>query len=294
MCGPSSHGPGALGYPEWPTYLPAAHTQRRRSGREKRLVCVSCYKSESLAGEIPYLQRATCTRGGVVGLNHECGWTSTTSSTPAGPPAASAPAQTTTTLRRRASTATTKVFSLHLFLTTVLLFIANLQPTSAGLVLSEHILHYEPVFYDKEHLRTQHHRAKRDADHEVHLQFTAHNSVTLRRCVQTSLSPRVLFQGGFSTWPPDSPERRLSLLRRGLALTLSPAGEILAKDLECSFSEVAASEQVHQVASAFHELFREVQNVRKRSKTSLLDRVLGAKATRIYVRGKSDSALPKD
>lgn len=71
-------------------------------------------------------------------------------------------------------------------------------------------------------------------------------------------------------------------------------GEILAKDLECSFSEVAASEQVHQVASAFHELFREVQNVRKRSKTSLLDRVLGAKATRIYVRGKSDSALPKD
>lgn len=132
MCGPSSHGPGALGYPEWPTYLPAAHTQRRRSGREKRLVCVSCYKSESLAGEIPYLQRATCTRGGVVGLNHECGWTSTTSSTPAGPPAASAPAQTTTTLRRRASTATTKVFSLHLFLTTVLLFIANLQPTSAG------------------------------------------------------------------------------------------------------------------------------------------------------------------
>ncbi|XP_047481074.1 ras-related and estrogen-regulated growth inhibitor-like isoform X2 [Penaeus chinensis] len=71
-------------------------------------------------------------------------------------------------------------------------------------------------------------------------------------------------------------------------------GEILAKDLECSFSEVAASEQVHQVAGAFHELFREVQNVRKRSKTSLLDRVLGAKATRIYVRGKSDSALPKD
>lgn len=130
MCGPSSHGPGALGYPEWPTYLPAAHTLRR--GREKRLVCVSCYKSESLAGEIPYLQRATCTRGRVVGLNHECGWTSTTSSTPAGPPAAAAPAQSRTTLRRRASSATTKVFSLHLFLTTVLLFIANLQPTCAG------------------------------------------------------------------------------------------------------------------------------------------------------------------
>ncbi|KAL7646331.1 UNVERIFIED_CONTAM: hypothetical protein RMT77_003240 [Armadillidium vulgare] len=71
-------------------------------------------------------------------------------------------------------------------------------------------------------------------------------------------------------------------------------GEILAKDLECSFSEVAASEQVTQVAGAFHDLFREVQNCRKRSKTSLLDRVLGSKASKIYVRGKSDSALPKD
>ncbi|MCL4157880.1 UNVERIFIED_CONTAM: hypothetical protein GTU68_025446 [Idotea baltica] len=71
-------------------------------------------------------------------------------------------------------------------------------------------------------------------------------------------------------------------------------GEIMAKDLECYFSEVAASEQVLQVAAAFHELFREVQNCRKRSKTSLLDRVLGSKASKIYVRGKSDSALPKD
>lgn len=71
-------------------------------------------------------------------------------------------------------------------------------------------------------------------------------------------------------------------------------GEILAKDVECYFSEVAASEHVVQVATAFHEVFKEVQNVRKRSKTSLLDRVLGSKATKIYVRGKSDSALPKD
>ncbi|XP_045113855.1 ras-related and estrogen-regulated growth inhibitor-like isoform X2 [Portunus trituberculatus] len=71
-------------------------------------------------------------------------------------------------------------------------------------------------------------------------------------------------------------------------------GEILAKDLECFFCEVAASEHVMQVANAFHEVFKEVQNMRKRNKTSLLDRVLGSKATRIYVRGKSDSALPKD
>ncbi|KAK7067135.1 hypothetical protein SK128_006571 [Halocaridina rubra] len=74
----------------------------------------------------------------------------------------------------------------------------------------------------------------------------------------------------------------------------SEEGEILAKDLECYFSEVAASEQVLQVANAFHEVFKEVQNVRKRQKTSLLDRVLGNKATKIYVRGKSDSALPKE
>ncbi|XP_064110249.1 ras-related and estrogen-regulated growth inhibitor [Macrobrachium rosenbergii] len=74
----------------------------------------------------------------------------------------------------------------------------------------------------------------------------------------------------------------------------SEEGEILAKDLECYFSEVAASEQVLQVANAFHEVFKEVQNVRKRNKTSLLDRVLGNKATKIYVRGKSDSALPKE
>jgi len=31
-------------------------------------------------------------------------------------------------------------------------------------------------------------------------------------------------------------------------------GEILAKDLDCTFSEVAASEQVTQVADVFHEV----------------------------------------
>ncbi|XP_018026801.1 ras-related and estrogen-regulated growth inhibitor-like [Hyalella azteca] len=75
----------------------------------------------------------------------------------------------------------------------------------------------------------------------------------------------------------------------------SEEGEILAKDMECQFCEVAASDQVLQVASAFHDLYREVQSCRKRCKTSLLDRVLGAnKTSRSYVRGKSDSALPKD
>ncbi|KAF2367594.1 Small GTPase superfamily [Trinorchestia longiramus] len=63
----------------------------------------------------------------------------------------------------------------------------------------------------------------------------------------------------------------------------SEEGEILAKDMECQFCEVAASDQVAQVASAFHDLYREVQCCRKRCKTSLLDRVLGAnKSSRSY------------
>lgn len=96
-------------------------------------------------------------------------------------------------------------------------------------------------------------------------------------------------------------------------------GEILAKDLDCSFEEVAASEQVNQVAELFHEvshsfqkrdkflsfslsqfspqICREVQLARRKTKQSLLDRVLGNKAAaglRVYARGKSDSALPKE
>lgn len=73
-------------------------------------------------------------------------------------------------------------------------------------------------------------------------------------------------------------------------------GEILAKDFECWFSEVAAAEQVTQVAEAFHELCREVLAMRRKNKQSLLDRMLGGKSggIRAYSRGKSDSALPKD
>ncbi|KAJ9597041.1 hypothetical protein L9F63_027070 [Diploptera punctata] len=55
-------------------------------------------------------------------------------------------------------------------------------------------------------------------------------------------------------------------------------GEILAKDYECWFSEVAAAEQVTQVAEAFHELCREVLSVRRKNKQSLLDRMLGNKS----------------
>lgn len=69
-------------------------------------------------------------------------------------------------------------------------------------------------------------------------------------------------------------------------------GDILAKDFECKFCEVSAAEHVAQVADAFHDLSREVLLARRKSKQSLLDRMLSG--TRAYSRGKSDSALPKD
>lgn len=73
-------------------------------------------------------------------------------------------------------------------------------------------------------------------------------------------------------------------------------GEILAKDFECCFTEVAAAEQVGQIAEVFLEVCREVLSVRRKNKQSLLDRMLGSKtaAVKAYARGKSDSALPKE
>eukprot|EP00094_Tigriopus_californicus_P009460 TCALIF_09123-PA protein Name:"Similar to RERG Ras-related and estrogen-regulated growth inhibitor (Bos taurus)" AED:0.06 eAED:0.06 QI:472/0.75/0.6/1/0.5/0.6/5/0/245 len=64
-------------------------------------------------------------------------------------------------------------------------------------------------------------------------------------------------------------------------------GEILSKDFDCYFSEVAAADQVSEVAEAFLELCREVHISRRKNKTSLLNRVLGNKSgLRSYSRGK--------
>lgn len=73
-------------------------------------------------------------------------------------------------------------------------------------------------------------------------------------------------------------------------------GEILSKDFDCYFAEVAAADQVSEVADAFLELCREIHILRRKNKTSLLDRVLGTNknSIRAYSRGKSDSALSKD
>ncbi|KAF2880395.1 hypothetical protein ILUMI_25778 [Ignelater luminosus] len=76
----------------------------------------------------------------------------------------------------------------------------------------------------------------------------------------------------------------------------SDEGAILARNFECGFSEVAAAEQVAPVAAAFQDLCKAVLSARRKSKQSLLERMLGTKSStvRLYVRGKSDSALPKD
>lgn len=72
-------------------------------------------------------------------------------------------------------------------------------------------------------------------------------------------------------------------------------GEILSKDFDCYFSEVAAADQVSEVAEAFLELCREVHISRRKNKTSLLNRVLGNKTgLRSYSRGKSDTVFSKD
>ncbi|XP_063920043.1 GTP-binding protein Rit2 isoform X2 [Zophobas morio] len=73
-------------------------------------------------------------------------------------------------------------------------------------------------------------------------------------------------------------------------------GAILARDFECGFSEVTAAEQVAPVAVVFQEICRAVLAARRKSKHSLLERMLGSRSSnlKLYVRGKSDSALPKD
>lgn len=72
----------------------------------------------------------------------------------------------------------------------------------------------------------------------------------------------------------------------------SDEGEILAKDFDCKFYEVSAAEHVDLVAEMFFDLCKEVLASKRKSKQSLLERMLGGH--RPYSRGKSDSALPKD
>lgn len=60
-------------------------------------------------------------------------------------------------------------------------------------------------------------------------------------------------------------------------------GDILAKDFECRFCEVSAADHIDQVAEVFNDLCREVIASKRKSKQSLLERMLGT--TRPYTRG---------
>lgn len=55
-------------------------------------------------------------------------------------------------------------------------------------------------------------------------------------------------------------------------------GEILVKESEDGFTEVAVSEQVTQITQVFYSLCQNIYNYRRRSKQSLLDRMLGNKS----------------
>lgn len=76
----------------------------------------------------------------------------------------------------------------------------------------------------------------------------------------------------------------------------SDEGATFARNFESSFSEVTAAEQMGPVAAAFQDLCKAILQSRRKSKQSLFERMLGGKSSsvRLYVRGKSDSALPKD
>lgn len=74
-----------------------------------------------------------------------------------------------------------------------------------------------------------------------------------------------------------------------LRLISHDEGEILAKDFECKFSEVAAAEHVEKTSECFYDLCQDILANKRKSKQSLLDRMM-----LVYSRGKSDSALPKD
>lgn len=76
-------------------------------------------------------------------------------------------------------------------------------------------------------------------------------------------------------------------------------GLTLSKDFDCNFSEVAAADQVVPVAMVFQDLCKTIMAARRKSKHSLLDlgkKMLGNRSStvKLYTRGKSDSALPKD
>ncbi|KAH9369291.1 hypothetical protein HPB48_012367 [Haemaphysalis longicornis] len=76
------------------------------------------------------------------------------------------------------------------------LFLFPLVLLCAGVVLSDHIRHFEPLFFNHHSFRDQHHRSKRSPKLDIRLEFAAHNRLfKLRMKRDTSVfSPDVAFE----------------------------------------------------------------------------------------------------
>ncbi|XP_064471888.1 disintegrin and metalloproteinase domain-containing protein 10-like [Ornithodoros turicata] len=76
------------------------------------------------------------------------------------------------------------------------LFLACLGTLCSGLVLSEHIRHFEPLYFNHNGFRDQHHRSKRSPKLDIRLEFAAHSRLfKLRMKRDTSVfSPDVAFE----------------------------------------------------------------------------------------------------
>ncbi|XP_077562411.1 disintegrin and metalloproteinase domain-containing protein 10-like [Haemaphysalis longicornis] len=78
----------------------------------------------------------------------------------------------------------------------VLVCLLGSCPVCSGVVLSDHIRHFEPLFFNHHSFRDQHHRSKRSPKLDIRLEFAAHNRLfKLRMKRDTSVfSPDVAFE----------------------------------------------------------------------------------------------------
>lgn len=105
---------------------------------------------------------------------------------------------------------------------------------------------------------------------------TFNHAKTLRQHIyDNKVVPKDIPQGAPVQFPIIIVANKSDLMH--LRQVSSDEGEILSKDLDSLFTELSAAEHVAQVAEAFHDLCREVHAIRRRSKQSLLDRMLGKK-----------------
>uniref|UniRef100_T1JN28 small monomeric GTPase n=1 Tax=Strigamia maritima TaxID=126957 RepID=T1JN28_STRMM len=99
---------------------------------------------------------------------------------------------------------------------------------------------------------------------------------TLRQHIyETKTTPKDYSQGSMVQFPISIVANKCDLMH--LRQVSFEEGEILSKDLDGIFTELSAAEHVSKVIDAFCDLCREVHAARRRSKQSLLERMLGKK-----------------